>query len=251
MSYQDPYKNPSLYDSQYWWKKNDLEFWKLLALSYNSNNILEIGSGTGRVGIPLVKEGFNYSGLELSNSFNGVFKKKLDNLGLKAKIYNYNYESFFIKKKFELIISPFNTFNHCLSKRGFNSMLMSVAKHLIEDGRFVFELFVPDPLALYRSKSLKVDLMEYPCPKTGKSIHIKESIIYNHRNNIINVKWYYYKSNNIINKIQFQMKAWYPATIINLIEKSNFIIDKVLGDYDGSSFNAESKKQIYICKYNF
>ena len=251
MLYNNPYQNPDLYDSQYWWKKNDLELWKSLADEYHAKKILEIGSGTGRVGIPLIKEGFNYSGMELSTDFNNYFHHKILNLGLKAKIYNKNFESFKLNKKYDFILSAFNTFNHCMSKKAFSKMLTSVSIHLMDTGRFVFELFVPDPLAIYRSKSVKIDLMEYPCPTSGKKIQIKESISYNHINNIIHIKWYYYRSNIMINKIKFKMKAWYPETVINIIEKSPVVIDRILGDYDGQSFNSKSKKQIFICKTNF
>ena len=251
MKFTDPYQNPQLYDAQYWWKKNDLELWKFLAHSYKVKNILEIGSGTGRVGIPLLLDGFIYSGVELSIIFNNYLIKKINTLGMQAKIYNGNFESFNLNGKFDFILSVFNTFNHCLSKKSFAKMLINISKHLDIKGRFVFELFVPDPLALYRSQSLKLDLMEYTCPSTYKSIQIKESISYNHINHIINVRWYYYQSNTLINKIKFNMKAWHPETVINMIDNSPFIIEKIIGDYDGGDFNSQSKKQIFICKNDF
>ncbi|OUW61616.1 MAG: hypothetical protein CBD58_02900, partial [bacterium TMED198] len=158
MKFTDPYQNPQLYDAQYWWKKNDLELWKFLAHSYKVKNILEIGSGTGRVGIPLLLDGFIYSGVELSIIFNNYLIKKINTLGMQAKIYNGNFESFNLNGKFDFILSVFNTFNHCLSKKSFSKMLVNISKHLDIKGRFAFELFVPDPLAIYRSQSLKLDL---------------------------------------------------------------------------------------------
>jgi len=251
LNFSDPYQNPELYDAQYWWKKNDLELWKFLAHSYKVKNILEIGSGTGRVGIPLLLDGFIYSGIESSATFNNYFRKKIKNLGMNAKIYSGSFESFNLEKKFDMILSAFNTFNHCLSKDSFSKMLVKMSKHLNRTGRFAFELFVPDPLALYRPQSLKLDLMEYTCPSTYQSIQVKESISYNHINQIIYVKWYYYQSNTLTNKIKFNMKAWYPETVINIIDKSPFIIEKIIGDYEGGDFNPQSKKQIFICKKYF
>ena len=45
--------------------ENDVEFWKKL-LSSKNKTILELAAGTGRLGIPLVREGLNYKGIELS-----------------------------------------------------------------------------------------------------------------------------------------------------------------------------------------
>ena len=37
------YHNPQRYDDQYWWKKNDIEFWKCIYNKQLGNKILELG----------------------------------------------------------------------------------------------------------------------------------------------------------------------------------------------------------------
>jgi len=59
---------PQIYDKQFWWKKDDIEFWKQIP-SFKNKTILELAAGTGRLGIPLVREGFNYTGIELSSEY--------------------------------------------------------------------------------------------------------------------------------------------------------------------------------------
>ena len=51
------YHDPQRYDDQYWWKKNDIEFWKTIYHKISGTKILELGSGTGRLAVPLLKEG--------------------------------------------------------------------------------------------------------------------------------------------------------------------------------------------------
>ena len=59
---------PKIYDDQFWWKKDDIEFWK--KIFYNKKNtILELAAGTGRLAIPLIREQNNYTGLELSKGY--------------------------------------------------------------------------------------------------------------------------------------------------------------------------------------
>ena len=50
------YHDPKRYDDQYWWKKNDIEFWKHIHHKNKHQKILELGCGTGRLAIPLIKE---------------------------------------------------------------------------------------------------------------------------------------------------------------------------------------------------
>ena len=60
--------DPQTYDDQFWWKKDDIEFWKSVLIA-NDATILELAAGTGRLGIPLVREGAQYTGLELSTEY--------------------------------------------------------------------------------------------------------------------------------------------------------------------------------------
>jgi len=60
--------NPQLYDDQFWWKKDDIEFWKTL-LIHKNKTILEFAAGTGRLAYPLLREGALYSGIELSPQY--------------------------------------------------------------------------------------------------------------------------------------------------------------------------------------
>ena len=63
----DIYKHPILYDDQYWWKKDDIEFYKNIIPE--GSKVLELGSGTGRLAIPLLKKKINYHGLDSSREF--------------------------------------------------------------------------------------------------------------------------------------------------------------------------------------
>ena len=52
--------DPHVYDNQFWWKKDDIEFWKKIFID-KSQTILELAAGTGRIGLPLAKENHHYS----------------------------------------------------------------------------------------------------------------------------------------------------------------------------------------------
>ena len=75
---------PQIYDDQFWWKKDDLEFWKYILRPAN-NSILELAAGTGRVAQPLLREGFNYTGLEISDAYCNHANQSLNYYG---KLYN-------------------------------------------------------------------------------------------------------------------------------------------------------------------
>ena len=59
--------SPQIYDDQFWWKKDDIEFWKF-SLNKKKSKTLELAAGTGRLALPLIREKINYTGLEISNT---------------------------------------------------------------------------------------------------------------------------------------------------------------------------------------
>ena len=82
MPLKDYYQlDPQRYNDQFWWKTNDIEFWKNIFTNKNKN-ILELAAGTGRIGIPLIKEGYDYKGIDISKSYcnygNKQFKKHIN-----------------------------------------------------------------------------------------------------------------------------------------------------------------------------
>ena len=56
--------DPQTYDDQFWWKTNDIEFWKSL-LSNKEQTILELACGSGRIAVPFIREKYQYIGLDI------------------------------------------------------------------------------------------------------------------------------------------------------------------------------------------
>ena len=124
------YHDPQRYDDQYWWKKNDIEFWRRIYNKIPGNKILELGSGTGRLAIPLLKEGADYTGIEISKKFCNYANKKIVNKRVTADIINQDFRKFNFNKKYDMIFIGFNTFLHLLNDADAIECLNSVKKHM-------------------------------------------------------------------------------------------------------------------------
>ncbi len=60
--------SPQLYDDQFWWKKDDIEFWKK-ELSDDGIKVLELGCGTGRIASGLIDNKLHYIGMDVSSEY--------------------------------------------------------------------------------------------------------------------------------------------------------------------------------------
>ena len=241
------YHDPQRYDDEYWWKTNDIEFWKEILKESTGKNVLELAAGTARIGIPLIREGAKYTGVDISPEFCKQAKKKIKSHQLNANFITADIRSLKLNKKFDLIFIGFNSFLHLLKDDDALACLNSVKKHMHQNTLFVIDIFVPNPLFLYRPET-KFPLMEYKDSTTGEIVSIDEISIYNPETEINSITWYYNtpaKKNDVI--YSFAMRMYFPDTMNRLIIDSGLKIQKVLGSHKHEKFNEESELQIYIC----
>ena len=112
----------------------DVVFYKKLATE-STGRVLELGSGTGRVLIPIARARKTICGLEASEHMLGRCLEVLDSSSLNVRdnveLVHGKLESFDIGSRFELIICPFNTLLHLLSVEEQLSCLARVHQHLV------------------------------------------------------------------------------------------------------------------------
>lgn len=238
----DIYSDPQLYDAAHEWKTNDIEFITNCALEYGGP-ILEMASGTGRLAVPLIKRGFNYTGVELSEPFVEFTKKKLTPIKSDHDIVQGDMKNIDLKKKYKFIFIGFNSICHLLTNKDVSRFFNCVYAHLLDGGLFLIDTFVPNPIFLYRP-NLKTPVMEFDLPN-GERCIVNEINQYDPVTQINQIKWFFESSK--VDQFLFDMHMIYPDTMDRLLSESGFKIYNKFGDYDKSPFSSESHLQIYLC----
>ncbi len=240
--------DPILYDDQFWWKKDDIEFWKQ-CIGNTRNSVLELAAGTGRISLPLLRENFAYQGLELSSKYVKYANQKLRLSNLQPAIIQGDMTAFSFKKKFDFIFIGFNSFLHLLTNQDASKCLQCVNKHMHSQSTFIIDIFVPHPLVLYKPSTLKVKNFSFVDSQIKQKVDVLESIDYNEKTEIMDIHWDYIdiKKNESYRTFDFKMKMFFPETIHNLLYDNGFVIDQIWGDYDLSRFSEDSSLQIYKC----
>ncbi len=241
----DIYQNPSLYDDQYWWKRDDIEFYKKIIPS--NSKVLELGSGTGRLGVPLLRNDVEYFGLELSKEFCNYTRSKLLNKEHQKQIIHGDMTSFKIDHKFDYIFVAFNTFLHLLTNDKAAQCFQCVKSHLSDNGIFILDIVHPHPSFLFKSNNKPELVMDFKDSTNDDIVEIYEYCEYNHETEICDIIWEYRYQKHVDSSKQFkyQMRMYYPDTINRLLIDNGFYIDEVYGDYDMNRFKEHSQLQIY------
>lgn len=136
------------YDAAYAAKKDltDLPFYVDLA-KRSGGPVLEIACGTGRVLVPIAREGIRIDGVDNSPAMLGALKAKLghesQDVRNRVTLHEGDMRNFRLGKKYPLTIIPFRPIQHMCTLQDQVDALNTAAVHLHDDGRLVFDVFYP------------------------------------------------------------------------------------------------------------
>lgn len=112
---------------------------------------LELGIGTGRVGLPLADAGVEVHGLDVSEAMVAKLRAKP---GGDLPVSMVSMADFELDRRFRLIYVVFNTIWSLRTSEEQASCFQAVARHLDAGGSFVVEAFVPDPSRFDRGQAV-------------------------------------------------------------------------------------------------
>lgn len=104
--------------------------------------VLELGIGTGRIALPLQKKGVIVQGIDASPAM--IQKLRSKPQGDKIEVQTGSFAQFSLDERFQLVYVVFNTFFGLLTQTEQVQCFRSVSEHLLPDGLFLIEAFVPD-----------------------------------------------------------------------------------------------------------
>ena len=134
---QDLYRDPLYYDMVYGVRTVDLAFYGDAYVAA-AGPVLELGVGSGRVARPAVARGAQVVGVDLNHGMlvraeaPGLMRVWADMRALP------------FARRFSLISAPFNVLQHLTTDADLDACLAGVRRCLAPDGRFIFDVFLPD-----------------------------------------------------------------------------------------------------------
>ena len=127
------------YDQEYSFYDKDINFY--LDEAKNTSRVLDIGIGTGRIAIPLLKENIKLDGLDYSPDILDKCKKRLIKESLQANLYEGAMQNFSLENKYDLIICGFRVFLLNLTMEDQLKTLINFKKHLTKNGKVIISFF--------------------------------------------------------------------------------------------------------------
>lgn len=144
-----------IYPLIYSWKTDDLPYWVEVAKKYASRElpILELGFGTGRIGIHLARLGYGIVGIDSSKEMLSVALEKISkepiDVQRRIKLVEGDMRNFKLDNMYQLIFFGFNSFLCLLTSEDQIAALKTVKVHLADNGILALDVIYPDFNLLY------------------------------------------------------------------------------------------------------
>lgn len=172
------YRDAALYDWEYRRRRDDVAFYRMLA-SEHGGPVLDVGCGSGRLAVPLVRDGHQVVGVDLSASMLARATVRLRRaptaVRRNALLMRGDLRSLPVAGPFGLVIAAFHTIQHLVDDADLLSFFRCVRRVIGAGAWFAFDVFSPDPTWLARPAGVWFDRTIFRHPTTKKRMSYEVS----------------------------------------------------------------------------
>ena len=236
------FSDPMEYDSMNFDVLDDINFYIELVEKYGTP-VLEMGCGTGRITIPIRGRGWDIVGLDLSFPMVRRAVDKALSMGLSLHCFVGDMRRFSLRRRFPLIIVPFNAFSHIYTFEDIRNFFENAREHLLPDGILIIDVFNPD-VDMLKGSSVKRLVSRYR-DREGHLVEVYGTNFYDSATQVNYIRWYFVRGDVEWSR-EFTMRVFFPQELENYARLMGFHIFQKYGDYDFSTFSSTSRRQILL-----
>lgn len=216
--------------------------------------ILELGCGTGRVLLPLARQGYRITGVDLSRPMLEVARSKVAAEGLSGQVTlsRQDMREMELDDRFNLAFAAINSFMHLLSTDDQLAALARIRHHLNPGGLLILDLFNPDLSRLLEARG-QVGLAKVMTdPDTGHRLMRFHSDKVDLGEQTIHVTFVLDELDSEGNVqrtlFPFSIRYLFRFELELLLHHAGFEIEGIYGTYDLDEFDGDSPKMIAVAR---
>ena len=219
--------------------RRDVRFWQRLA-ARTPGPVLELGCGTGRVGVPVAREGAHVVGIDRSASMLDRARKRLRRAKLQGSLHLVRGDVRFLpfpSASFGLVAAPYGILQSLLDDATLDAALESVHRVLRRGGTFGVDL-VSD-LVSWPEYDRRVKLRGR-VGRGGTTITLVESVRQDRASGLTHFDQEFVERRGSVSRPHRFSLAFRTVSVEDMafrLERCGFQVSAVLGDYQGGPWD--------------
>lgn len=228
-----------------------LEFYRGL-LKPTTRSVLEIGCGTGVVTSGLVDKllrnagsaQLRICGVDSSGPMLDLARAR----DARVEWLQADMRDLPLAETFDLVFCCFNTFQFMLSDTDLLTAFRAARRHTAAGGEFAFDLYQPNIPYLVQART---NTLARSLAYQGRDLEIREDSSYEPTGRILDLDWRLVDvaaDCAVLAETHFRIRQYFHADIQDLLSQAGFEIEQCFGGLNRQAFDAESKKQVLVCR---
>lgn len=226
---------------------DDLQFYRRWLPENKDARILELCCGTGRLTIPIAKEGYDICGVDYTPSMLEQAKIKASDAGVEVEFIEADIKTLDLQKKYDLVFIPFNSIHHLYKNEDLFKAFNVVRKHLKDEGLFLLDCFNPNIQYIVESEKEQKEIATYTTDD-AREVLIKQTMRYEKKTQINRIAWHYFINGKFDSIQNLDMRLFFPQELDSYLGWNGFKIIHKYGGFEEEEFNDNSEKQIFVCQ---
>jgi len=230
--------------------RRDIAFWKRMA-SAAAGPVLELGCGTGRVALPLGRDGSTVVGIDRSAPMLDRARVRVRRARLQSRIRLVRGDIRqlpFPDRSFPLVVAPYGILQSLLVERDLTKTLAAVARVLTKKGTLGLELVADLPAWDEYSKRVSMKGKRGP---HGRPITLIESVTQDRVRQVTRFEQEFVEGRGrgaVRKKFGLAFRTLTVPQMVRRLEKAGLEVSALLGDYQGGPWDIRAEVWIILAR---
>ncbi len=240
------------YDSEHAQFDEDLDLYRNFA-EMCSGSLLELACGSGRLLLPLAREGHTLTGVDTSERMLALAQARLqeEHISSRVTLVQQDMCTLRLPQKYCLAFIALGSFAHLTSRKAQQQALAAVRAHLTKGGTFIVDISNTD--ARYLEQMSGQLLLQGTWRRDdGSLLTHMVSPASSHTQHLLELTHFYdqHVQGGPINRtlVTTHLYLFERSEMELLLEQAGFVVKDVYGDYDLGPCTLESQRMIFIAE---